>query len=131
MKVLDNAYFTNEQLHLKYFVRVTECGKLLLHICCIDPSKQLLENITIWLGQTHRDYQQLFLCTFSLSKQNFEETFVLYFWITSKWFQGIIKRNYEKLWNTKINNQSSFICFDSCAQGWTFFFIIITASFLT
>ena len=60
MKVLDNAYFTNEQLHLKYFVRVTECGKLLLHICCIDPSKQLLENITIWLGQTHRDYQQLF-----------------------------------------------------------------------
>ena len=100
MKVLDNAYFTNEQLHLKYFVRVTECGKLLLHICCIDPSKQLLENITIWLGQTHRDYQQLFLCTFSLLKQNFKGTFVFIFELRQSGFKALLKeimKNYLKL----------------------------------
>ena len=99
MKVLDNAYFTNEQLHLKYFVRVTECGKLLLHICCIDPSKQLLENITIWLGQTHRDYQQLFLCMFSLLKQNFKGTFVFIFELRQSGFKALLKeimKNYLK-----------------------------------
>ena len=100
MKVLANAYFTNEQLHLKYFVRVTECGKLLLHICCIDPSNQLLENKTIWLGQTHRDYQQLFLCTFSLLKQNFEGTFVFIFELRQSGFKALLKeimKNYLKL----------------------------------